>query len=286
MRYTDLAMQKTNSIRAIFIDVDGTLVGLEDHVTPRVRAAIDAARALGCEVVLCTGRSRFTAQPIAKQISPPFGYLVCSNGGVTMHLETGEILYRHLLTISTALEVARAIIEVGAEPYIYEDGTGEGVESSRVLHHPELPVGPFAKPPRYRPHAALLEDLPFAPVSVCAFGSPSKMTSLLHLLRERLPAEVGIIRSGTKREWGIEVFVKGVSKRTGLEAVAGRLGLEREEILAIGDHLNDLEMLEWAGIGVAMGDAIEEVCAVADWVTSTVEEDGVARAIERFVLTK
>jgi hydroxymethylpyrimidine pyrophosphatase-like HAD family hydrolase len=95
---------------------------------------------------------------------------------------------------------------------------------------------------------------------------------------------VRIIESGSLKAWGIEVFLADVSKRLGLEALAARLGLDRSEIMAIGDHMNDIEMLAWAGLGVAMGNALPEVQAVADVVTTHVEEDGVAEAIERFVL--
>lgn len=271
-------------IRAIFLDVDGTLIHGQEHISPRVRQAIGAARALGCEVVLCTGRMRHTAQPIADQISPPRGYLVASNGGVAMHLGTREILYRRLLSIPLALEVVRALVAVGAEPYVYEDSTGEGVEAARVLYHPDLPVGEWVVRPRYRPHAGILDDLPFAPVSVCTFGPPERIRPLVPLLMERLPNAVRIIESGSLKAWGIEVFLADVSKRLGLEALAARLGLDRSEIMAIGDHMNDIEMLAWAGLGVAMGNALPEVQAVADVVTTHVEEDGVAEAIERFVL--
>ncbi len=93
-----------------------------------------------------------------------------------------------------------------------------------------------------------------------------------------------MIQSGSHDHWGIEIFVANVNKCRGLELIAARLGLAREEVLAIGDHINDLEMIQWAGVGVAMGNAQPEVCAVADWVTTTLEEEGVARAIERYVL--
>lgn len=283
-----IAMQASFSrrapIRALFLDIDGTLIGREQRVSDTTRAALDAARSVGCEVVLCTGRTRFTAQPIAEQIAPPLGYAIVSNGGVVMHLGTEEMLCCHLLPIPVALEIVRAIVAVGAEPYVYEDSTAPDVERSRVLHHPDLPLGPFAASPRYRPHANLLEDLPFAPVSVGAFGAPEKMRPLVEHLRSHLPGDVSVIQSGSADWWGIEIFVANVDKRRGLELVCARLGITQEETLAMGDHINDREMIRWAGVGVAMGNALPEVREIADWVTASQEEDGVARAIERFVL--
>jgi Cof subfamily protein (haloacid dehalogenase superfamily) len=286
------AMQETEErsgaaraqIRALFLDIDGTLVGADDRISPRVRQAIALAHEKGVEIVLCTGRARYTAEPVALQLSVPPGYLVASNGGIAMHLGTREVLYRRLLPIPVALDVIRAIHEVGSNPYVYEDATAADLEGARVLYHPEHAPGVFAIPPRYRPHAAILEDLPFVPVSVCTFGPPAQMQVLVRHLRERLQADIAIIQSGSHAYWGVEVFTGGVSKRLGLEMIAARLDVDREEIMAIGDHFNDLEMIAWAGIGVAMGNGLDEVKETANWVTGTVDADGVAEAIERFIL--
>ena len=94
-----------------------------------------------------------------------------------------------------------------------------------------------------------------------------------------------MIQSGSEFCWGIEIFVGGVSKRLGLQTLAAHLDVTQAETMAIGDHLNDVEMLAWAGVGVAMGNAVPEVKAVADWITASQAEDGVARAIERFILS-
>lgn len=272
-------------IRAVFLDIDGTLIGPDNIVSPGVRAALQATHRQGVEVVLCTGRARFTTRPIAEQLGIPLGYAITSNGGVAMHLGTGEVLYRRLLTIPIALQVINAIVDAGAEPYVYEDTDGDDVESARVLHHPELPTGPFATPPRYRPHADILTHLPFHPVSVSAYGPAHRIRPLAARLQESLPSEVAIIQSGSEDgAWGVEIFAHGVDKRLGLETVAAHLGVAREEVMAIGDHLNDLAMLQWAGLGIAMGNAIEEARAVADYITDTREQDGVAKALARFVL--
>lgn len=270
-------------IRALFLDIDGTLTDAKETVSPGVRAAIDRARSLGVEVVLSTGRARHTAQPIANQIGPPLGYAVTSNGGVTMHLGTNTVLHRRLLPIPVALQVISALLDIGLEPYVFEDATSGELEGARVLHHPDLPVGDFAKRPRYRPHAELTTSLPFEPVSISAFGSAAKMRPLLDKLTGQLPEGVAINQSGSAEWWGIEVFAGGVSKRLGLETLAAHLHVSQEETMAIGDHLNDVEMIAWAGVGVAMGNAVPEVKAVADWITTSVAEDGVARAIEKFI---
>ncbi len=271
-------------IRALFLDIDGTLVGMEDRVSPGVVAALTAAQAQGCHVVLCTGRTRFRIEPIATFLGEPYGYVVASNGSVAAHAGTGEILYRRLMPIPLALEVVRAIVAVGSEPYVFEDSDRPGIEGARVLFHPEKTIGPWADRPRYRPHPRLLEELPFEPVSVSAYGPPERMRPLAEQLQTRLVGQVSVVQSGSEHNWGIEIYVPGVSKQIGVAHVAQHLGITQAETMAIGDHLNDIEMLRWAGIGVAMGNALPEVIAAADYVTTGYREDGVARAIERFVL--
>ncbi len=271
-------------IRALFVDIDGTLTGASDTVSPGVRYAIRKARLKGVEVVLCTGRARHTAEPIARQLGPPLGYAITSNGGIALHLDTNQVLHRHLLPIPTALQIIHAIVAIGSEPYVYEEATTGDISGARVLYHPDLRVGPFATPNRYLPYADITRDLPFEPVSISAFGSPAKMRPLVDKLIALLPPDLSVIQSGSEYYWGIEIFVGGVSKRLGLQTLAAHLGVSQAQTMAIGDHLNDVEMLAWAGVGVAMGNAVAEVKAVADWITSSQAEDGVARAIERFIL--
>ncbi|MCS6775844.1 MAG: Cof-type HAD-IIB family hydrolase [Chloroherpetonaceae bacterium] len=271
-------------IRALFLDLDGTLIDEEERISPRVLAAIRAARARGCIEVVCTGRTRFTALPIAEQLAPPLGYAVVSNGAVVVHLQRHETLLHRLLPEPLALQIIHTMVDLGLTPCVYEDALHGSIERSRVLYPPGMSIGEWAQPPRYQPCSYLLEHLPFNPVSVSAFGPAEWIQPRIALLRTRLPETVSAIETGSARTWGVEVYAGGVSKRQGAAMLAEHLGIEREEVMAIGDHRNDIELLQWAGIGVAMGNALPEVIAAADWVTGSVQEDGVAQAIERFVL--
>jgi hypothetical protein len=214
----------------------------------------------------------------------PQGFAVCSNGGVATHLGTGEILYRHLMPVPVALKVIRAIVDAGSEPYVFEDSDRIGIEGARVLFHPGLPVGHWADRPRYQPYDAIMRELPFEPVSVSAFGNPEFMRPLALKLMREFSGAVTVIQSGSNTTWGVEVYVAGVDKLLGLQTIASRIGVKREEIVAIGDHVNDLAMLKWSGVGVAMGNALPEIREAADWITADVTRDGVARAIERYIL--
>jgi Cof subfamily protein (haloacid dehalogenase superfamily) len=279
-------MSTTPRIRALFLDIDGTIVDRRERIPEPVKNAISQARDLGCEVVLSTGRTRFTAMPIVEQIDPLPDYLIAANGAVAMHLPTRDAIVRRLMPLPLAQKMIRMLLDAGADPYVFEDAVGEGVEAARVLYHPERTPGHWATFPRYRPHAGLPDNLPFLPVSVSAFGATSFLKPLVERMRQELPDEVCVIESGSNDgSWNAEFYVKGVSKQTALEVVATHLGVSRAEIMAVGDHRNDIEMIQWAGLGVAMGNALPEVKEIADHITGTWAENGVAQAIERFVLT-
>lgn len=275
--------RQTPRIRALFLDVDGTLVDARETISPRVRAAIAAAAGKGCHISLCTGRTWFRTIPIAERLEPTIGHLITSNGAVLRQIRAATPAYRLLLSRTLALEVTRALVSYGIAPYVFEDSDVPGEEGARVLYHPDFPPGPWATFPRYRPSADILNALPFDPVSVSAFGPAGQIRQMIAPLREQFGHSVSIQQSGTDRNWGIEIYDAAINKRAGIEALTGLLGVAQEETMAIGDHLNDLEMIAWAGVGVAMGNAQPEVCDAADWVTGTLDEDGVATAIARFL---
>jgi len=265
-------------IRAVFLDLDGTLVGAENRVSPAVCAAVRRVREAGCEVVLCTGRSRVTTEPVADQLGFR-GYAVTSNGAVVMNLQTREVLCRNRMPIPTAVQAIRSLMAEGAAPNVYEDA----VERARILYHPEFPVEIYDTD-RYVAWPEMGRSLPFAPVCVSSYGPEETLRPIAdRLAGDPLPGTF-VEQAGTHAVWCLEIHHEQSGKCNGLQRVADRLGVRREEILAIGDHINDLKMLRFAGIGVAMGNAIPEVQAAADFVTGTREEDGVAQALERFVL--
>lgn len=269
-----------SEIRAICTDIDGTLIRPDDSLSPRVRAALHAARERGCEIVLCTGRSRYLTQPIAAALGEP-AYAVCSSGAVVMHLTTEEVIVRNVMPAAVGAQVCRLFLEHGIQPHVHEDA----IRSARILYHPALPDYPFGKPSeRHVPCPEMAERLPFEPITIVAYGDEAYLSPLARELRTRLPDGLHIIESFVRHKWCIEVHCSASSKQLSIERLMTHLSVEREQVLALGDHVNDIEMLQWAGVGVAMGGSRPEVQAAADWVTTSVHEDGVAVAVERFVL--
>lgn len=263
----------------IATDVDGTLLGEDERVTPRTRAAIRAAVASGAHFVLATGRPPRWIAPVVDQLGfAPMA--VCANGAVLYDSATDRIVSASTLSSETLIEFADLVARV-------IPGAGLAVERvGRSAHDAATPQ--FVSSPGYE-HAWLnpdntevsLEDLLSAPaikLLVRKPGAPSRAMAVA------LAEHVGLLGDITfsTNNGLIEILPRGISKASGVEAVARPLGVAADDVVAFGDMPNDMEMLQWAGLGVAMGNANPEVMAVADEVTTPNSDDGLARVLERW----
>ena len=266
--------------RVVALDIDGTLLGWVDggghtheHVTEPVRAAIDAAQRAGAHIVLASGRSPDGMTPIADLLGlPPSGsdplWVVASNGAVVLRYPPVEIVHEELFDARPA--VASVLQEhPGAIVAVEERGVGYRVSR-------EFPAGEL----NGRMIRTPVADLVAEPVSRVIIRDPEATAEDFVDLAARL----GLHGTDYVVGWTgwMDLAPVGVSKASGLQHVVRALGLEAGDVLAIGDGRNDKEMLAWAGRGVAMGQSVEEVRAVADAVTGTVYDDGAATEIRRW----
>ncbi|GAA5513980.1 sugar phosphatase YidA [Deinococcus carri] len=264
-------------IRLIATDLDGTLLRPDLTVSARTRAALAAARAAGIQVVPVTARQPRGVRPIAEAAGFA-DYALCGNGAHGVHLGTGETLFEAHVPEAVQRAVAEALaarvpgvlfvsVREGGEVFVAQDGYAAIAHFEDHKREPGE-MGTFT-----------LDDV---------LARPSLKFIVRHaaLTPRELLAEVralglggfAVTHSGAPF---LEVLAEGVSKAWGLERLCARLGIAREEVLAFGDAPNDAEMLAWAGRGVAMGNAEPEALEVADEVTRTNAQDGVALVIER-----
>lgn len=273
-------------IKLVAIDLDGTLL-TDDKQLPQANIdAIHQAIQAGVQVVICTGRTLPGVREIMAQL--PFDgeddFLILQNGSVTHRLHNLEIVDQVTLSSqarAALLDFARVFDEEGAQLVAFDqegmmlisqyEANDLVISDSKAL---STPITPFTAD----------EFLAFEGFNkAMVLGEPDVLDSL----KERLPSELFDHYSPVRSQPIIaEFLVKGVSKASGLKTLAQRLGIDAEHVMAIGDQLNDLEMLEWAGLGVAMGNAVAGIQEVADVVTGSNEEAGVAQAIERYILSK
>lgn len=260
-------------------DVDGTLIDRDERVTPRTKAAVGALVADGVPFVLATGRPPRWVQPVVDGLG--FAPLcVCGNGAVVYDSAADRVLISRTLDVETLSWLAD--VAERALP-------GCGLAAERVGERAHDAVTPqFVSTPSYE-HAWLNpDDTAVARTEVIDTPAIKMLIRLVGArsgdMRAALAAEVGdaVDITYSTDNGLIELSAPGVTKASGLAAVAERLGVAPESAVAFGDMPNDVPMLSMVGHGVAMGNAHPEALAAADEVTETNSEDGVARVLERW----
>jgi Cof subfamily protein (haloacid dehalogenase superfamily) len=285
-------------IRLLALDLDGTLLNSLGELSERNALAIAQARAAGVRVALVTGRRFRDARPLALKLGLDVP-VVAHNGALTKHAHSLETVSASLLPLETAREVLRVGRAYRADPLVSDDAEGAGV---LVYDHLRDKAGPVAEyiawsrrihgdeAERAILHVPSLEDyLDHAPVHITFSGSFSEIERLSVVFDAELGASVKLMTTlYPSIDFGlVDVIHPDVSKGTGLAAVAVEHKLTPDEVMAVGDNHNDVEMLEFAGTRVAVANAEPRVLSLAGiHVTESNDEDGVAVAIEKFILAE
>jgi hydroxymethylpyrimidine pyrophosphatase-like HAD family hydrolase len=249
----------------VALDVDGTILTYEDFFDPPRQRVIQAVRRTvdaGVHVVLATGRSLHSTLPVIDQLGLTDGYAVCSNGAVVADVATRAPL--HVVTFDASDPVQYFAEHIpDAVLAIEELGVGFRVTG-------EFPVGELDGRVTVVSHDELLDG----PVTRLVVRWPQGDRERLR----RVAAASGLpsVDYAIGYTAWLDIMPEGVSKASGLSTVCEKLGLGRADVMAVGDGHNDMEMLAWAGVGVAMRQAPWDVQNVADAVCEGVEENGVA----------
>ncbi|MGB2923133.1 MAG: HAD family hydrolase [Mycobacterium sp.] len=265
----------------IATDVDGTLLDDDENVSPRTRAAVRAVVDGGATFVLATGRPPRWVRPIVDQLGfAPMA--VCANGAVIYDPSTDRIVSARSLSADVLGELAEIATRV-------IPGAGLAVERvGRSAHDAATPQ--FVSSPGYE-HAWLnpdntevsIQDLLSAPaIKLLIRKGGATSADMAAELAKHIGLQ-GDITYSTNNGL-VEIMPLGVSKATGIEELTRPLGVAAADVVTFGDMPNDVPMLSWAGLGVAMGNAHPDAVAAADEVTTTNVKDGVARVLERWWL--
>jgi Cof subfamily protein (haloacid dehalogenase superfamily) len=263
----------------IATDVDGTLLDNDEKLSPRTRSVLHSAIDAGTQFVIATGRPPRWVQPVVDELGfAPMA--VCANGAVIYDPATDRIVAARTLSadaLGLLVEIATRVIP----------GAGLAVERvGRSAHDAATPQ--FVSSPGYE-HAWLnpdntevsMEDLLSAPaIKLLIRKSGARSADMAAELAKHIGIE-GDITYSTNNGL-IEIMPTGISKATGIEELARPQGIDAADVVAFGDMPNDVPMLAWAGIGVAMGNAHPDAIEVADEITGTNIEDGVALVLERW----
>jgi len=257
--------------KLVALDVDGTLVTYAGFYSPPRRAvtrAVRRARDAGAHVVLATGRSLHSTVPVIDQLDLTHGYAVCSNGAVVADVESRTPV--HVVTFDASDPVQYFAEQIpDAVLAVEELGVGFRVTG-------DFPVGELDGRVTVVTHDELLDG----PVTRLVVRWPEGDRE--HLRRVAAASGLPSVDYAIGYTAWLDIMPEGVSKAGGLETVCAEIGVAREDVLAVGDGHNDMEMLAWAGHSVAMGQAPWDVQDVADEVTDSVDRDGVAHLLDEY----
>lgn len=269
--------------KLVAIDMDGTLLNSNNEVSERTKIAIEKAKDKGVYVVLATGRILKSALQYRRDLKITNPIVAC-NGAIIVN-EHEEIIYKKPLDKN----IIENILDLGKRNNIYyhfydeygfyantlvEEVVSFYNTAAAKLKGIELDINIFKE----KQEVLTRNDL-----NVLKFMFIDDDLEKLYKVRKELD-QMGSLSTSSSWDNNIEVMGKGVSKGEGLTYLCKELNIDSKQVIAIGDNENDLSMLEFAGLGVAMGNSKDEIKNVSDYVTGTNNDDGVAKVLEKFIL--
>ena len=267
--------------RLIAVDLDGTLVRSDQSISLRTIDTLIRAQQAGVKVAVASGRPTFgtTYAADALRLEELGGYVMSYNGGEIYDWKTKERLYAQTLNgeiipylSNCAKEHGMAVMTYAGKEVLSESPNNQYVQYSSMRNR--MPI---------RPTDDFIAAAQKAGVAKCIIvGDPAPLQDLEVKMRKELEGKAGVFRS---EPFFLEIVPSGIDKAKGLEFLLNHIGAGREELLAFGDGYNDIPMLKFAGTGVAMGNAHEEIKKAADRIALSNNDDGLAIEIKRLILT-
>lgn len=265
----------------IALDLDGTLTNSEKIISPRTFDALMKAQREGVRLVLASGRPTFGIAALANQLqlADYGGYVLSYNGGRIIDWCEKTVIFSQVvdpklvpILYDFAEKAQLPIVTYLPEAILASKNEGEYLaEEARINGMPVVIAQNFVE-----------EAMQIAGGStkVLIPGEPELLIQLESEMKAALSEQMEVFRSAP---FFLELPPKGIDKAQSLQRLLTHLGLERETLMAFGDGFNDLSMIQFAGQGVAMANAVEEVKSIADFVTTSNEEDGIAHALEQLL---
>ena len=265
--------------KILVLDIDGTLTNSKKEITPTTLKALIRIQEMGHSVMLASGRptpgmKRFASELCLEKFG---GYLLSFNGGKIVNCKTEEVVYQKTLPTDVIPELYEFAKENDCGIITYRGN--EVLSGTRMDEYIELETRINAMPVTEVDN--FVECITF-PVNKCLMTAPiEKAEQLEKILQEKYHNVLSVYRS---EPFFIEIMPENVDKASSLDHMLPLIGLTKEDAICCGDGYNDITMIAYAGVGVAMANAREEVKKVADYITKSNDEDGLVEVIEKFVL--
>lgn len=266
--------------KVLITDMDGTLLDEKVQITEKTKKALNLAYERGVKIIFATGRLYSSAYKYAEEFDFPIP-IISSNGAVIIDGD-GEKIYENTLEGKKVVEAVKIMEKAGLYHHLYTEDTvyGREIDIPFLKRYYSDRKGNLAvKTVEYRDiEEVLSEGIKFSKIL-----ASSQNYSELDILEEELK-EISNIE--LTKSWidNVEVMNKGVSKGKAIEQYCKIKGISLEEIIAIGDNENDIPMIQYAGLGVAMGNAVDSVKEVADVITETNGREGIVKVVNDYIL--
>lgn len=262
----------------IVLDLDGTLTNRYKIITPKTKKALMELLKMGKQIVLASGRPTYGVMPLARELQLDVygGYILSFNGGVIMNCKTGETVFRRSLPPESNKTIITLAEDHGVNILTYEG---------------EMIITPDAACP-YAAKESAINKLALREIenmkAYTTFQVPKFVMlddgDYLSMIEGRVKAALGKNFSVYRSEpYFLEILPKGIDKAQSLERLLSRIGLAKEQMIACGDGYNDLSMIEYAGLGVAMENGVLPTKKAADYITLSNNDDGIAHVVEKFM---
>ena len=264
--------------KAIALDMDGTLLSTKNELETKTKDTLIRAQEAGLKIILASGRPTFGIMEAAKSLRlKEFGGCIVSyNGGKVIDLSTNELIHERGLTPKECHEIydLSRRHKVGLMAYdgnnVITEDYDEHIETESRLNKIQInQIQDFKK--------AVVKNSP----KCITTGNPEHLVKVEKEFIAKISDRFNIFRS---MPYFLEITPKNVNKATSLEKALEFLNLNADELIACGDSYNDIEMIKFAGLGVAVDNAIDEIKEIADYITATNDENGVAKVVEKFIL--
>lgn len=263
--------------KLIALDLDGTLKNSNNEITEKTKKALIQAQELGIKVVLASGRPTPGLRHEAKELDLEKyeGYILSFNGARIVDVKTKETIYEQTLTIEEAKKAYDRAKEYNLACMTYEDDmiVTEDIDDEYVCV--EACINDIKKK-----KVSFKDNLKDPIHKVLLTGQPDYVASIVDEFKQPFGDRLSIYRSAP---YFIEIMAQGIDKAASLDRLANSLGIKQEEVIAFGDGYNDLSMIEYAGLGVAMANAVDGVKERANIVTLSNDEDGIAYTLSQII---
>lgn len=265
--------------KLLILDIDGTLTNEKKEITRHTKQTILRMQKAGVKVVLASGRPAYGVVPTARELELEQygGFILSYNGGRIVDCSTGRTIYEKTIPHKLMGGIYGQVHDLDAALMTYE---GDRI----ITEKPQdayVAKESFINKMKVKGVGNFLDYVTFPVVKCLVAADGGYLEAVEDKLKGYFGSQLSIFRS---EPYFLEIMPKDIDKASSLERLRLQLGLERAEIAACGDGLNDISMIQYAGLGIAMANAQEAVKRVCDFVTKSNEEEGVAYAIDRFIL--